>query len=386
MTAAGRPQALAIRVSLLLLGLAAVVFTFAMAGPRAALLMLVGLGFGLVLEGLRFGFTGPWRRMIENRDGRGLLAQLLAIGLCALIAFPLLAAFPDELYGAHAPVGIAMLGGAFVFGAAMQIVRSCGSGVLVNAGSGNLMALLALPGFITGSFFGTLHLDWWIDLGSLPVYTLQGSFGDNVALGMTLAGLTILALLVLRLSQPGQRLPSRRLWLAAALLATLAALNLVVAGQPWGIVYGAGLWGAKVGQAAGIDVLATAFWAAPEHSERLQQSLLTDVTSVTNIGIVIGAFVAMRWRRDPGSQVPHGSTPGRMGILLFGLILGYSARIAFGCNVGAYFSGIATGSFHGWAWFAAAFAGSAIALRVRPRLLPWLSLNTAAAPGESART
>ncbi len=386
MTAAARPPVRPIRSALSVFSLAVVVFTFALAGPRAALLMLIGLGFGLVLEGLRFGFTGPWRRMIQVRDGRGLLAQFMAIGLCALIAFPLLAASPDELYGAHAPVGIAMLGAAFVFGATMQIVLGCGSGVLVNAGSGNLMALLALLGFIAGSFLGTLHLEWWTGLGSLPVYTLQGSFGERAGLWVTLAGLTGLAALVVRLSTPGQRLPSPRLLLAASLVAALAILNLVVAGQSWGIVYGLGLWGAKAGQAAGMDVLANTFWLAPDHAERLQQSLLTDVTSLTNIGIIIGAFVAMRWRRDPGPQVPRGSAPGRLGILLSGVILGYSARIAFGCNVGAYFSGIATGSFHGWVWFAAAFAGSALALQARPRVLQWLSLSAAATPGGRVRT
>ncbi|MEX1198610.1 MAG: YeeE/YedE family protein [Pseudohongiellaceae bacterium] len=386
MTAVTRSPVPAIRAIMVLLGLAVVACTFALAGPRAALLMLIGLGFGLVLEGLRFGFTGPWRRMIQERDGRGLLAQLLAIGLCALAAFPLLAAFPDELIGAHAPVGLAMVGGAFVFGAAMQVVLGCGSGVLVNAGSGNLMAVLALLGFIAGSFLGSLHLDWWTSLGSLPVHTLQGSFGDNGGLWLTLAALVLLAVLVLRLSAPGQRLPSPRLWLAAVLMAVLAVLNLVVAGQPWGVVYGLGLWGAKLGNAAGMDVLATAFWSAPDHAERLQQSLLTDVTSLTNIGIITGAFLAMRWRRQTGPQVPPGSGPGRLGILLSGLILGYSARIAFGCNVGAYFSGIATGSFHGWVWFAAAFAGSAAALYARPRLLQCLSLRAAATPGEGARS
>jgi len=74
------------RVGLLLLSLGVVFGTFAMAGPRAALLMLVGLGFGLTLEGLRFGFTGPWRTIITERDGRGLVAQCLAIGLTALCA------------------------------------------------------------------------------------------------------------------------------------------------------------------------------------------------------------------------------------------------------------------------------------------------------------
>jgi hypothetical protein len=49
-----------------------------------------------------------------------------------------------------------------------------------------------------------------------------------------------------------------------------------------------------------------------------------------------------------------------------GLLLGYGARIAYGCNIGAYFSGIASSSVHGWAWFASAFAGNVIGTRLRP--------------------
>ena len=99
------------RFSLCLLAFALVFGTFYMAGPRSAFLLMVGLGFGLVLEGFRFGFAGPWRLAVKERDGRGLLAQLIAIGLTAAIAFPLLAASPDELTGAYAPIGFAMIAG-----------------------------------------------------------------------------------------------------------------------------------------------------------------------------------------------------------------------------------------------------------------------------------
>ena len=44
--------------------------------------------------------------------------------------------------------------------------------------------------------------------------------------------------------------------------------------------------------------------------------------------------------------------------MIGGLLLGYGARIAYGCNIGAYFSGIASGSLHGWLWLVAAFAGN----------------------------
>ena len=49
-----------------------------------------------------------------------------------------------------------------------------------------------------------------------------------------------------------------------------------------------------------------------------------------------------------------------------GLLLGYGARIAYGCNIGAYFSGIASGSLHGWLWLVAAFAGNIAGTSLRP--------------------
>jgi hypothetical protein len=52
-------------------------------------------------------------------------------------------------------------------------------------------------------------------------------------------------------------------------------------------------------------------------------------------------------------------------------MLGYGARIAYGCNIGAYFSGIASSSVHGWVWFASAFAGNMLGTRLRP----WFGLR-----------
>ena len=51
--------------------------------------------------------------------------------------------------------------------------------------------------------------------------------------------------------------------------------------------------------------------------------------------------------------------------LLAGLVMGYSSRLAFGCNVGAMLSGISTGSLHGWIWLPLAFAGTLIGLKIR---------------------
>ncbi len=333
-------------------------------GARFGLLMAIGLGYGIVLEGLRFGFAGPWRRLLTQRDPTGTLAQLLAIALVSVAAFPMLAANEGELIGAHAPVGFAMVGGAFVFGAAMQIVMGCGSGTLVNSGSGNPVSLLALPFFALGSFAGAYHLIWWTALGALPTVALSGTGG----LLVTLAGLALVAGVLLAIARPGTRAIPRRLWIAAAAIAGLAIANLAVAGQPWGVVYGLGLWAAKGAQAVGVDVAASSFWGTEANLARINESLLTDVTSLTNIGIIGGAFLVAVWRSGLSQPLPGLPAKAWIATVIAGFLLGYSSRLAFGCNVGAFFSGISTGSLHGWVWFAAALGGSWVGIRLRPAL------------------
>ena len=345
---------------LLVLGIAA---TTIFVGARYGLMLALGLGFGTVLEGLRFGFAGPWRAMILRRDPAGILAQLLSIGLVAVVAIPLLDAHPDELMGAQGRIGWAMVGGAFVFGAAMQIVLGCGSGTLVNAGSGNAVALVALPLFAIGSLLGSYNLVWWTELGALPPIILSGGAG----LAATLVMLGATAVLVLVRAAPGTRRIPRRYLLAAILLAVLAVANLIVAGQPWGVVYGLGLWAAKSATALGADLSTSPFWADPINAGRLGESILTDYTSLTNIGMIAGAAWLSIRRADALDQpVPKLLARAWLAAAVSGLVLGYSSRLAFGCNVGALYSGIATGSLHGWVWFAAAFAGSAVGIRLRP--------------------
>ncbi len=336
-------------------------------GLRQGFLFLVGIGFGAILAGVSFGFTTGWRVWIRERDPTGFLAQFLAIALAMLISIPLIAAH-DELTGAIAPLSVSLVIGAFVFGAAMQIADGCGSGTLYKAGLGNGFSLAVLPGFIAGSFLGAAHLDRWLALGSLPPVSLPEQFGVGVTLVAQLAVLGALgAWLWRKRKRTDSRWQGRGIYVAAALLAIFAVLNLIVAGQPWGIVYGLGLWGAKIATWFGVDLAANAYWGRDAQQLHIESSLLTDVTSVTNIGLLVGALVAANFR-GRARPVTAASSKQWLVAIVTGLVLGYSARLAFGCNVGAYFSGITTGSLHGWVWFAAAFAGSFVGIPLRERL------------------
>jgi hypothetical protein len=95
--------------------------------------------------------------------------------------------------------------------------------------------------------------------------------------------------------------------------------------------------------------------------------VFSNTTSVMNFGIIAGALLAagLAGRFAPSApwRLPLRSI---LAAIIGGLLMGYGARLAFGCNIGAYFSGIASASLHGWVWFVAAMAGSVLGTRLRP--------------------
>lgn len=355
-------------------GLALAIAVLLAAGLRQGLLALLGIGFGAVLQGARFGFTTGWRDFIEKRDPHGLWAQMLLIVLAAALTLPLLASHPGELVGAVAPLSISLVLGAFLFGAAMQVTDGCGSGTLYKAGSGAPISFAVLPTFVIGSFLGASHQPAWLALGGLPPVNML-AFGWPVALAITAAGCGLVAWAAAAgaskrraAQEQAQRMPwPRRWWIGAIALAVLYTLHLVVAGQPWGVVYGLGLWGAKAASALGWSPAGDAFWSVAPHAERLAAPILADVTSVTNIGLVYGALAASRWNGRHDIRMP--SAKRLLVAAIAGLVLGYSSRMSFGCNVGAFLDGITSASLHGWVWFALAFAGSLAGVRIRQRVM-----------------
>ena len=97
----------------------------------------------------------------------------------------------------------------------------------------------------------------------------------------------------------------------------------------------------------------------------MKSSVLADVTSVMDFGIILGALLASILA---GRFAPVWKASGRSlaAAVAGGLMLGYGARIAYGCNIGAYFSGIISGSVHGYLWAVAAFAGNILGAHMRP--------------------
>ncbi|KKB84986.1 membrane protein [Devosia limi DSM 17137] len=352
---------------------------------QQAALFVIGALLGLTLYHASFGFTGGWRRLAVERRGNAVRAQMLMIAVAAAVFIPLLALgnpFGQPLVGAVAPVGVSVLFGAALFGLGMQLGGGCGSGTLFTVGGGSARMLVTLVFFIVGALLGTAHLPYWLRLPSLPPISLGQSFGVPLALAVTFGGLGLVALVTVWIERRAHggleqaRTPGNRGWTrllrgpwpligAGLVLAGLNVLTLLVAGHPWSITYGFGLWGAKVAQAVGVPVASWEFWTWPAQAQALQTSVLEDSTSVMDFGLVLGAALAagIAGKFAPKVGLPFLSL---LAAAIGGVLMGYGARLSFGCNIGALFSGIASGSVHGWLWFASAFVGSLGGIALRP--------------------
>lgn len=378
------PLALASAVVLLLAALAVGVAF----GAAKGWLMVVGGAFGMVLYHAAFGFTSAWRVFITERRGRGLRAQMVMLALAVVLFFPALGAgslFGTPVAGYIAPIGVSVLVGAFLFGLGMQLGGGCASGTLFTVGGGNARMVITLAFFIIGSLIGTAHFAWWQTLPAFQPTSLHGLFGVGggivVSLGLFIAIAALTVIMEKRRHGQLERAPQveagRARWLqgpwpllaGAVGLAVLNFITLALAGRPWGITSAFALWGAKGFEALGGDVSGWGYWQAAGNAAALKASVWSDITTVMNIGIILGAMAAaaLAGRFAPKFNIPLRSA---VAAAIGGLLLGYGARLAFGCNIGAYFGGIASGSLHGWLWLVAAFAGNMLGVRLRPLFFP----------------
>jgi len=346
---------------------------------------VLGLALGVALFHSRFGFSSGWRQLVALGQGAAVRAHLLMLAVATIlfgIVFATGFSFAGEPRGYVSPVGISLVVGAFLFGLGMQVGGSCASGTLFAVGSGQSAIVLTLGGFVIGSVLAALSYPFWFQtLPQGPSISLSVLFGLPGAVALSLVVLLALAAVTYAIARRRTPPPLERpatahgllrivrgawpLWVGAVVLAGLNAAVLVVTGQPWGVTSAFGLWGAKVLQFFGAEPQNWAFWKVPANATMLAGPVLADRVSVLDLGIMVGALIASA---AGGAFVLHRKIPAglALGAVLGGVAMGYGARLASGCNIGAYFSGIASLSVHGWVWGAVALVGTWVGLRLRP--------------------
>lgn len=349
-------------------------------------LLLLGLLLGYTLFHARFGFTSAFRRFMSVGNGQAIRSHMVMLAVAVTLFAPILAFgisfFGAEVSGYVFPIGTSLILGSFLFGIGMQLGGGCASGTLFAVGAGRTVMFVTLLFFIIGSVIGAAHLPFWTDeMPNGPAVSLAETtgfgFGGAWVISIALFALiTWITLVVERKRRPPKMAPvpsasgvkrilrgSWPLFAAAIALAVLNALTLMTRGEPWGVTFAFALWGSHAADLIGFDVASWGFWQG-DNAAALEASVFADTTTVLNLGVILGAFIASA----AGGLFRFSGINGKniAAAVIGGLLMGYGARLAFGCNIGAYFGGIASFSVHGYIWGAMALLGTFLALYMRP--------------------
>ncbi|WP_077622296.1 YeeE/YedE family protein [Sediminibacillus massiliensis] len=367
---------------------AAILLIYLMITQTAAqpILLVLGLLLGYTLFHARFGFTSAFRRLMSVGNGQALRSHMLMLAVAVTLFAPILgfglSFFGGDVNGYVSPVGVSLVVGAFMFGIGMQLGGGCASGTLYAVGGGRSVMFVTLLFFIVGSTVGAKHLSFWTeDLPAFEPVSLATStglgYGGAWAVSIVLFGLISWITLVVERKRKAPKMapvPSTKGWkrifrgswplfAAAIALAVLNALTLMTRGAPWGVTSAFALWGSKAAQFIGIDVASWDYWQGA-NAAVLQSSIFADSTTVLNFGVILGAFLASA--AGGLFKFTKVNIKNISAAVIGGLLMGYGARLAFGCNIGAYFGGIASFSLHGYIWGILALAGTFVALYLRP--------------------
>lgn len=145
----------------------------------------------------------------------------------------------------------------------------------------------------------------------------------------------------------------------ALLLSLFQVVTFATTGNPWGVSGVFANWGAWVFRALGGSVDNWYYFSSPGAQATLNNGILQYADGWRNIGVIVGALFAAllasgfkikkikSWRQVVAACVG-------------GLFMGYGARLAAGCNIGALFSAIASLSLSGWVFAIFLFAGAIV--------------------------
>lgn len=154
----------------------------------------------------------------------------------------------------------------------------------------------------------------------------------------------------------------------AVLLSLFQIVTMVTSNDPWGVSGPFANWGAWMYRAIGGSVDKWNYFSSQGAQATLNAGFLNDPGSIRNLGIIVGALFAtlmasqFKFKKIKSSKQVVAAMAG-------GLLMGYGARIAFGCNIGALFSGIASLSVSGWVFGLFLFLGAIVGSKVLVKYL-----------------
>ncbi|RQD77830.1 MAG: YeeE/YedE family protein [Candidatus Syntrophonatronum acetioxidans] len=146
-------------------------------------------------------------------------------------------------------------------------------------------------------------------------------------------------------------------WAGAVILGLLNVLFLYFYGRFWSISAGFAYWGGWLFQSLGVSIENWPYFNHYKYVRVFHDTFFDNTETLVILGMISGAFLSalaageFRIRKIKSKKHIFFALAG-------GFLMGYGARMAFGCNIGAYLSAVGSMSLHGWIFGIFAFLGA----------------------------
>lgn len=356
---------------------------------------LIGLGLGYALVRGDFGFAGMANRTCRTGSTKLIRNIMMLFVVSAAIVGAFLASGQALNLWVN-PISAGLLVGGIMFGIGMAFSSCCASGVLQDVPSGFSRAMVTMLFFGIGVFVG-------FPLAKTSFATKSAfTNGNNKGVSFTEwfkwdnANGVIGALLLTILLAVGVGLLAKwyekkvaknfpvpvkeevdtkeyttyerffvKKWSGAVTVLVIAMLFgslYIVSKAGWGASTVYGQWFGRILYLFGVSSESLATFTKVG-AETFETSLFKQAGQMQNVGIIIGAFVALLLANNFTDTFKSGLKIRPMEIILFalgGLLMGVGTRLSAGCNVGALYTPIANFSLSGWIYFIFLFGGGCL--------------------------
>ena len=387
---------------------------------KLALHLIIGLTIGYVMQRSRFGFAGGIRKIYLTGDSSLTKALMFMFSITLIITVAIhygayvngadvyyravesgVAVIPGSDY--VEPANLATILGGILFGIGMMLGGGCASGTLTDAGEGEGRGLIVLFFFCTGALWGAYDMPWWKQSMFFKVKKqlyLPDVFGYMGTIIISLLGYLCIYIIAKKYEDKRRRNKTLRLekynewekelpepskykffsketyhkffvkrwsyYTGAVCIMIMFVTILVTTGTSWGVTAVFAEWAGWFYQSLGLIDISTWPWFEGM-MPTMNAGFFNDPGSMRNAGILIGALIA---------PLLAGHFSFKKGFKLRdvafyaigGLMMGYGARIALGCNVGALYSGLSNMSLSGWVFLPSLTVGGILGVKLAQKL------------------
>lgn len=323
---------------------------------------LFGLGFGFILQHFWICFVSAVSDPMITGSTERFRAILIGIltASCGISAIKYMSGDSFYLLGVSA-VSLPLMAGAFIFGFGMIIAGSCSSGMMVRIAEGYTVQIITFICVIIGYLFANSHypLLWAPLVTRAPLVFLPEKCGWAGGVCIHIAIILILYLAAFKYEQRTSPSENTIYLKGTVLLALLSIIHFLVLKNIWSVT-GAFFW---------IGEFLNKLSGNTDTSLANDGAKIAAITSnLRNLGLFAGAVIsALFSTRFSIKKIRSKKQIGKSAA--GGLLMGYGACIAGGCNISAFFMGAASLSLSAWIFMIFLFAGAYAGVKILYKLM-----------------